>query len=83
MFIFKILQLLRETRIRIVEYSHSERYGLFVVNWTAFSVISCISFVDSSPKLSNENPFSFFVDETWLPTKKMTFAPLISIEGQT
>ena len=63
MFIFKIFQLLRETRIRIVEYSHSELYGLFVVNWTALSVISCISFVDTSSNLFFSHPFCF-VDES-------------------
>ena len=64
-----------------VEYSHSELYDLFVVTGTALSAVSCISFVDSSPNL-------FFlihssVAETWLPTKNLTFAALISIEGQT
>ena len=44
MFIFEILQLLRERyRISTVEYSHSELDGLFVVTGTALSVISCIS----------------------------------------
>ena len=80
MFIVEILQLLRERyRISTVEYSHSELYGLFVVTGTALSVISCISFVDSSPNLLFSHPFNLFVDETWLPTKKLTFAALISI----
>ena len=52
-------------------------YGLFVTG-TTLSVISCISFVDSSPNLFFVSSI-FFVDETWLPTKKMTFAALISI----
>ena len=69
MFIFKILQLLRETRIRIVEYSHSELYRLFVVNWTALSGISCISSVDSSPELG-------FLQRILC---RATFAALISI----
>ena len=55
MFTFEILQPLRERyRISTVEYSHSE---LFVVTGTAVSVISCISFVDSSPNLPFSHPF--------------------------
>ena len=58
MFIFEILQLLRVSyRIRTVEYSHSELCGLFVVTGTALSLISCISFVDSSPNLFFSHPF--------------------------
>ena len=58
MFIFEILQLLRERyRISTVEYSHSELYGLFVVTGTALSVISCISFVVSSLNLLFSHPF--------------------------
>ena len=58
MFIFEILQLLREKyRISTVEYSHSELYGLFVVTGTALSVISCISFVVSSLNLLFSHPF--------------------------
>ena len=50
-----------------VERSHSERY---VVPLTTLSVISCISFVHSSPNLFfSSHPF-FFYDETWLLRKK-------------
>ena len=45
-----------------VEYSHSELYGLSVVTGRALSVISCTSFVDSSPNL-------FFFSSTFLTTK--------------
>ena len=67
MFIFEILQLLTGNRIRTVEYSHSEQYGLFVVSGTALSVISCISFGESSP---NFFIFSFIFLLTKLASHK-------------
>ena len=53
---------------RTVEYSHSELHGLFVVTGAALSVISCISFVSSSPNLLFSHPF--FDGKTWLPSEK-------------
>ena len=52
-----------------LERSHSERY---VVPGTASSVISCISFVDSSPNL-------FFSSRLFCVTKKLGFAEKIDI----
>ena len=61
--------------IRTVEYSHSELYDLFVVTGKGMSVISYISFKDSSPIF-----FFFLIHflstklgllETWLPTQKI------------
>ena len=41
----------------LLKYSHSELYVLFLATWTALSVISCISFVDSSSNLFFSHPF--------------------------
>ena len=41
----------------------------------ALSVIPCISYVDSSPNLWFFFFIPFFVDETWLPTKKYIYMP--------
>ena len=58
------------------EHSITPWFGLFVVTGTALSVISCISFVDSSPNLFFL--IYVFVDEAWLPTKKLTFLYVIA-----
>ena len=75
MFMFEILQLLRETfRVHSVEYSHSQLYGFFVVTEIGLSLISSISSLDSLP--------NFLPMELGFPQKilcQVTFAALNSI----
>lgn len=74
--VFEILQVKRN--LNDMNLSHPEVCRIFVVvTGTALSTFSCISFVDSPPKLLFY--IHFFVDETWLPAKIFMLSDICSI----